>query len=50
MLLVEQAHRLSLIVMKLPGELCQLLSKISYVMTVQETVSVSYDAVYAWHC
>jgi hypothetical protein len=50
MLLVEQAHRLNLSVMKLPGELCKLLSNVAYVLTVQKTVSVSYVAVYAWHC
>ena len=43
----DRTSALSLIVMKLPGELCQLLSSVAYVLTVQKTVSVSCVAVYA---
>ena len=46
MRLVER-HRLSLVVMQFPCQLCQLQSNVSYILAVQEAVPVSCVVLYA---
>ena len=41
MLLVEEAHRLSFIVMQLPRQLCKLVSRVADVLWLEEAVPVS---------